>query len=919
MKGNLGMKLDEFDAPGFSEELKGLLGGWGIEYLTDIQQVSLGLGAAEGKSLLVSAPTSSGKTLIGEIALWASLKNSDKCLYLVSHKALADQKYNDFEDKFGVSGSHNIATVGLSTGDRQEGEAQPQLLVATYEKALAMAMSGQIDFSEMLVVADELQIIGEDGRGSDIEILCSIIRQSKIKQFVALTATVGNPQDMAYWLGCELATSLTRDIELTQEIWYENQVYSVKFGDDSGEVINDQKAQGANVLDVTRRLVADGRGPILVFTESRKEALQFAERYSQAEQQVAGGIELAEQLDLFSEPTEASEQLLGNARKGVAFHSADLTAQERQVIEDGITSSKIQVCFATSTLAAGVNFPFKTVVFPKLTYQWTARAGTRITKSDYRNMSGRAGRLGLHDKGYSIILPKDRVELQHANDIVLPENDNVISKLSSVSMRKIVLMLIASRIVDDEDKIEDFFQNTYFWHQLSERNPSKLEDVLNKAKAAIAWLQNENLVESAEGTLLATPVGKAISETGLLPTTALAFLKVLSSNAASLEADFDAYIPGIIHWVCKSDEFCGDTPSRFLAWPSEYKPVASNDFLFSCHLLCPLDRTENSLNQCAHALSLFCDGLDGRKIRFQTNIASGSVQRLATDVAWIIDGLQRVTSVPELNYPQPLSNNISMLARRVKWGSPAEALDLLKLAQRYNVPGFGRQRALAVISGGFSTFEQILAASKEKLISILRNENRVGALLSAISGAVAFDSSRFLAVHQKLAGSLGVLDAINRTYSDFGTDYEDAVRDLLETESSLSVQQLDDGKQQNVPDLLIGYGDKYILLECKTATKNPPLVNKGDAWAVLQKAADYDPSMHRMTLGKPGFDETSKKKVISASDISLVEHSVFIEGLLRLLSGTISTQEFVDWLMQPGLVELERLSGMKSYEIVRSQ
>jgi len=909
------MDLNEITAPGFTEELKIVLTEWGIQSLTDIQRIALENGVSNGESLLISAPTSSGKTLVGEIALLIALRASKKCLYLVSHKALADQKYNDFELKFGTTGEQSIASVGLSTGDRQEGDARPDILIATYEKALAMALSGLIDFSKMVVVADELQIIGEDGRGANIEALCSIIRQQNVDQFIALTATVGNPEELAGWLNCKLAASYRRDIELYQEIWYDNKVYTVRFGDEEGSIDDQGEILAHDVIEVTRKLVNDGKSPVLVFTESRNEAIQYAQRYSQTEQQSAEGIELAVQLDLFSEPTEASEQLLGNARKGVAFHSADLTAQERQVIENGISNSKIQVCFATSTLAAGVNFPFKTVVFPKLTYQW--RPDPKIKRSDYRNMSGRAGRLGMHESGFAVLLPKNSVELRHANDIVLPENERVNSKLVSISMRRTVLMLVSSRLIETANKVREFFENTYFWYQISEHNPSKLDDIVEKANHAIVWLSENNLIEQSNDVLIATPLGKAIAETGLQPSTALDFIKVLSLHGDSIEADFETYISGVIHWVCQCPEFNGASPTRFLAYPSGRNPVTSCDFLSSSALLCPLDRTQNNVNQCAHALILFCNGLDDRKIRFNTNIPSGSVHRLAVDVSWVIDGLQRIACVSELGYPQSLTNNLSMLARRVKWGAPAEALDLISVAQRSNVPGFGRQRAMAIISSGLTTFEDIISASKEKLVALLRNSSRADALLMAVSGSIGFDASRFEKIHRQVASSLGVGEIVKRCYSDYGTEYETAIKELIEAESRLGVQVLDDGKQQNVPDLLISFQDTSILLECKTATKKPPLINKEDAWAVLQKSADYDPTMKRVTLGKPGFDAHSKKKVLSAKDISLVENAIFLEGMLRLLSGTIDVQQFVAWLTEPGLVQVERLQGAKTYEITQ--
>ena len=125
------MDLNGCIAVGFTEEIKVVLTQWRIQSLTDIQHIALDNRIANGESLLVSAPTSSGKTLVGEIALLVALKDSKKCLYLVSHKALADQKYNDFELRFGATGEQHIASVGLSTGDRQEGEARPELLVAT--------------------------------------------------------------------------------------------------------------------------------------------------------------------------------------------------------------------------------------------------------------------------------------------------------------------------------------------------------------------------------------------------------------------------------------------------------------------------------------------------------------------------------------------------------------------------------------------------------------------------------------------------------------------------------------------------------------------------------------------------------------------------------------------------------------------
>ena len=109
-------------------------------------------------------------------------------------------------------------------------------------------------------------------------------------------------------------------------------------------------------------------------------------------------------------------------------------------------------------------------------------------------------------------------------------------------------------------------------------------------------------------------------------------------------------------------------------------------------------------------------------------------------------------------------------------------------------------------------------------------------------------------------------------------------------------------------------GELQILIECKTCSKIPALIKKEDAWAVVQKAADFDKKMRRVTLGKPAFDETAKKKAAVSGEITLVEHSVFVEGLLRVLSGSLNPEEFLEWLSAPGISELDRLKGTPTFE-----
>lgn len=895
---------------GLDEWLSQKLVSWGITELTDVQQRALKAGAASGKSLIVSAPTSSGKTLIAEIAMMAALRRGMKVTYLVSHRALADQKFLDFTERIGDRAKEPLAHVALSTGDRTEGNADAEVRVATYEKAIGLILTGQIRPGNSLVIADELQILCDASRGPDIETLCAILKQRHVKQFIALTATVENPEDLAGWLECELVKSSVRSTPLHQEIWTPGRVYSLTFGQETGTQ-QPCAVRSLDLKDVVAYLLEQGRGPILVFTETRKEASRYAEDFTGSRVRTSSGVKIAEQLELFSEPTESSEKLKSFAEKCVAFHSADLSAQERQVLEDGFTKSQFEVCFATSTLAAGVNFPFRTIVFPKLTFQYRDE-GAKLSLSDYRNMSGRAGRLGLHADGYAILLPTDRVEIAHANKLVMPVNEKLESVLLQLSLRKTLLSLVASRIANSLDTIDEFFRNTLYWYQTLNNNPKKLSHLQKLCCEAVSWLTANKLILDDDGFLSITRLGKATAMSGLLPDTAVDFAGMLTSCAVALAADFDRYSDGIIYAACSSKEFVSSRPSRYLPYTGT-QSYGAIDFWRSKKVPVRIDEADLRTAQCAQAVALYIGGEGERRIAHQTGVSSGMIQRLSGDISWIIDGLHLISTVPEIGCTQRVSNQIDLLARRVRWGVPANTLDLLRVAERHRVPGVGRQRAMALVKRGYNTLQDVLQAGGDQLLDILKSSLRVVALQKGIALMTGHNSSSMQSAHVRVARELRAESFVERCYIENGMEYEKAVHDLLVFTKALAVTVIDDGKRQNVPDLLVALGNIEALIECKSATKNPALINKEDAWAVIQKATDFSPMMKRITLGKPAFDETSKRKAASSADLTLVENGVFVEAVLRLLQQSLSAEEFMAWITTPGVAEIERLPGEMTY------
>ena len=701
---------------------------------------------------------------------------------------------------------------------------------------------------------------------------------------------------------------------LHQEIWFRGQAYRTTFGQEEGEYIDVEGSAPSNVEDIVSRLLELDRGPILVFTESRREATELAKSFSRSRPKQHRGIELSNQLELFSEPTESSNSLRENAERHVTFHTADLSPQERQVIEQGITEGTIDVCFATTTLAAGVNFPFRSIVFWKLTYQWGDRGGNKIARWDYRNMSGRAGRLGMHKDGYAIIVPKNQVELEHANRLVLPENDRLESRYFSVGLRKTVLALLAAQLADSAESVMRFFGNTLYWYQTLERNPEKLRALETKTAEAIKWLLDHKLVAQEGSELLVTPFGSVTASTGLLPSTAVGFAELLRTYCKRLGTAFDDAIPGLIHAAAASNEFIGENRTRFLPFPAKGEENESVSILSSYDLLVKLDSANLQVAKCTHAVLLFSQGMPERKIVHQTNLTSGSLHRLSNDVAWVLDGLRKLSCVSTFGCSQNITNQLAMLSRMVRWGAPAEALDVLRVAQRHQVPGLGRQRAMALVKQGISTLKDVLASGLEKLSSILRNPKRAEALVEAVSSISGVTEDRLRNAHIRVAKSIEVNELVSVCNSVLGNEYEAAIANFLREEASWIITEVDNGERQNEPDLMIELGNVTIIIECKTSQKKVPMIDKENAWAVIQKAADYDKNYKRVTLGKPHFDETCKKKVANAYDITLIEHTVFIEGVLRVLLGSVTAEEFMQWLGQPGLSDLQRLGGRPTYQ-----
>jgi superfamily II DNA/RNA helicase len=359
-----------------------------------VQQEAIDRGLLEGSSIMVSSPTGSGKTLVGEMALLRAIYEGKQGLYLVPLRALAVQIANGLRERYEKK---NIS-IGESHGDFQLPGTElsdHELIVTTYERADSLLRHNTDWLSNVgTVVIDEIQNLSEERRGPRLEsVIIRLKRKIPDLQIVALSATIADPMRLADWLGCKLVESYERPVPLR---------YSVVYKQSREEAIKEL------VMTTVQK-----NGQVIVFHRTRREAEADSIRLSDDVSRHLTSEErtsLSSQMDSIehwdvSIPTELTSVI----HNGVAYHHAGLAGRTRRLIEHLFEKGLLRVICATTTLASGINLPARTVIL-----------ATTRSPSDYRNMIsankvhqmlGRAGRPGRDTKGFGIILAESRGEV----------------------------------------------------------------------------------------------------------------------------------------------------------------------------------------------------------------------------------------------------------------------------------------------------------------------------------------------------------------------------------------------------------------------------------------------------------------------------------------------------------------------------
>ncbi|MEN0067568.1 MAG: DEAD/DEAH box helicase [Myxococcota bacterium] len=441
----------------------------------------------DGGSVLVCAPTGTGKTIIADWMVDDALSKGKRVMYTAPIKALSNQKFRDYR------ALHGEEAVGLLTGDLVINRDAP-CLVMTTEILRNMLLTGDPLDDLVAVVLDEIHFLDDRERGTVWEEVLIYLPASV--QIVGLSATLSNVEDFASWLEKVRGTPVRVIEEHKRAVPLEFHHFSVDTGlvdpNQYDRLYRKKRARGRSGRDRSGRDRDRRRGrrnpknrktghmpvfhamrehdllPYLFFVFSRRDTEILARGLSQALRRSLLTPDQIADSDLMIAETEVElghpieDDLRRMYRKGVAFHHAGLHVGLKALVEQLYEQRLIQVLYCTSTFALGINMPARSVVFDGLK-KYDGRVVNPLTTRQFMQKAGRAGRRGMDEVGH-VVLRLDLDDYEEAKPHLeqyrkgTPEPVRSSFNLSFNSIVNLIDQL-------DQERIRDILDRSFLaWH-----------------------------------------------------------------------------------------------------------------------------------------------------------------------------------------------------------------------------------------------------------------------------------------------------------------------------------------------------------------------------------------------------------------------------------------------------------------------
>ena len=698
-----------------------LLAADGYEELYPPQAAAVKAGLLGGRSVLVSAPTASGKTLVATLSMMAHLsaRRPGRIVYLSPLRALASEKFAEFKKIGDVSLGRTRARVKISTGETGAGArlADADIAVMTNERLDALMRQDPEWASGVgLVVADEIHLIGDLARGPALEMVLARMRASPSKpQIVGLSATMSNASEVARWLGAKLVDSDWRPVSLREGVYHGS---TITMRDGESRRLRPSGLGAA--VDAGIESVLEG-GQALLFAESRARSVALAEKAADAVSKTLGRGDAAalagaaDRILASAENTALVKRLAGLVRRGVAFHHAGLAQDARSGVEAAFRARRIRLLASTPTLAAGVNLPARRVVVSSiLRYDPSLGRKVPISVLEYKQLCGRAGRPQYDEHGEAIVVsPKSYAKGDVMRRYVRGRPQPIRSQMMGErAVRAHALSLVASQPGITAAGVAAFFART-----LAGRQGSRTA-VRSRVDSAIAFLAESGMVDREGSRLSPTSLGAAATRLYLDPATAASFRDAIESapkRGAEAAAPPGGRAPrrrsapparltlGLLHAITSCTEFYPKVYMRYGDGMAVWKLADAK----RRELIGPIDYSES--NRSLLALDRWLDEATEAQIASRLEVESGDLRRIVESAEWLarcMGQLARGLGRPDL------ARELTVLRARIRYGVREELVELV------SVRDVGRVRARRLYGRGITGKAKLSSAPVRRLAAI---------------------------------------------------------------------------------------------------------------------------------------------------------------------------------------------------------
>lgn len=704
------MRVDELAIP---DAVKAVLAKAGYDILYPPQEDAIKAGALKGKNIVLASPTASGKTLVAEMVVLKSIvEKGGKALYLTPLRALASEKYEDFQKYTSIEKAPGQKVrVAVTSGDYDRSDiylANYDVIISTNEKADSLLRHRSPWIADVsVVVADEIHLITEADRGPTLEVvLTRLLKLNPQIQIIALSATIKNATEIGEWLKGIPITTEWRPVPLREGVYCDGQI---QFKDGSSRFI--PHADMNPIFDTALEVVRDG-GQVLIFAETRRTAVEMGKkaaallRRHMPKPDRRGLENLAQRILATGERTRLGDVLAEQALNGVAFHHAGLPGAHRKIIEDAFKAGRLKILSATPTLAAGVNLPARTVIISSYERYEPGYGRYPISVLEYKQFCGRAGRPKYDKYGEAILIAKTEDEQDYLlKNYALAEPERIWSKLGAEKvLRPHVLATIATRFANTEVGLTRFFAKTFYAFQYDPKMiKGKLGDILS-------FLHREQMVEFEGEDLKATKFGRRVSELYIDPVSAVVLRDGLYTRAKHVtEVSFLHLIsrtPDIspklyprrgedemLDLFAKEheDEFMCETPEYF----GDTNGVTYEEFLAEI--------------KCARVMYEWINETSEDGILEVHKVEPGDMLRMVDTSKWLLHATYQLA---ELFGHKDLLRSTYELQIRCAKGVKSELVPLVEL------DGVGRVRARSLFNAGYRDPDDLKHASVTDLMNV---------------------------------------------------------------------------------------------------------------------------------------------------------------------------------------------------------